>query len=149
MIQKGTYILFLSFHTGIETKVGSLGSVKLLAGDYCYVGSAKSGLDQRLSRHFSHKKTVHWHIDYLTVLCKNMAAYETEDQNITECDLAKFVIKKGGIPAVVGFGCSDCNCKTHLFSTNREALESNLKHIGMHTFNDKKECKTIFPINLT
>lgn len=149
MIRKGTYILFLRFYTDIKTKVGSLGSVKLLAGDYCYVGSAKCGLDQRLSRHFSRKKTVRWHIDYLTVLCQNMAAYETEDQKITECDLAEFVIKNGGTPAVVGFGCSDCSCQTHLFSANREVLESNLKHIGMHTFNDKREYKTIFPINLT
>lgn len=138
MIRKGTYVLFLHFHSDIKTRVGSLGSVKLLAGDYCYVGSAKCGLDQRLSRHFSCKKTVHWHIDYLTMLCKNMLAYETEDPKITECDLAEFVIKKGGIPAVIGFGCSDCNCQTHLFSINREMLENNLKRLGMYIFNNKK-----------
>lgn len=138
MIRKGIYILFLCFHTDIKTKVGSLGPVKLLAGDYCYIGSAKCGLDQRLSRHFSREKTIHWHIDYLTILCKDMLAYETENPKITECDLAKFVIKKGGMPAVIGFGCSDCNCQTHLFSVNRKVLESNLKHLGMHIFNDKK-----------
>ena len=82
------------------------------AGAYCYVGSAKNGLDQRLNRHMSEKKTIRWHIDRLTISAEDMEALESQ---IHECHLCEVIQKAGGVPCHRGFGCSDCGCHTHLF----------------------------------
>ncbi len=138
MIRKGTYVLFLRFRNAVETEVGSLGLIRLEAGDYCYTGSAMGGLDQRVSRHLSHEKKKRWHIDFLTVLCDDMCAYEHEGTSLTECGLADILISAGGIPAVIGFGCSDCDCQTHLFKVGRKAAENALIGKNMSFFQDKR-----------
>ncbi len=138
MIRKGTYVLFLRFRNDVETEVGSLGRICLEAGDYCYAGSAMGGLDQRVSRHLSHEKKVRWHIDYLTTICDDMCAYEHEGTSLTECDLAEILRSAGGIPAVNGFGCSDCDCQTHLFKVGRNAAEDALRGKNMSFFRDKR-----------
>ena len=138
MIRKGTYVLFLRFSKDVETEVGSLGTIFLKTGDYCYVGSAMGGLDQRLSRHLSHVKKIRWHIDYLTTICRDMQALEHEGTSISECGLGRIITDAGGEPAMNGFGCSDCNCQTHLFRVARERTESALKDRGMVVFTDKR-----------
>ena len=141
MIRKGTYVLFLRFDEDVETEVGSLGTVRLKAGDYCYVGSAMGGLDQRLSRHLSHEKRIRWHIDNLTVRCKDMTAYEHEGTDLPECTLAEKMISLGNTPILDGFGCSDCNCRTHLFKVDKDRTEEALSQYGMLPFVDKRWVK--------
>ncbi len=124
MIRKGTYVLFLRFPEGAEAEVGSLGRIVLEVGDYCYVGSAMGGLDQRLSRHLSHEKKKRWHIDYLTTVCDDMCAYEHEGTDITECSVSELIASNGGVSAVRGFGCSDCRCQTHLFRVDYQYIQT-------------------------
>ena len=137
MIRKGTYVLFLRFDRPVEAEVGSLGLVSLEAGTYCYVGSAKNGLDQRVSRHLSHDKKKRWHIDYLTTLCNEMSAYEHEGTEITECGLAGMMIRIGNEPVFKGFGCSDCDCQTHLFRVDYGRTRKALEGLGMTVFAGK------------
>ena len=138
MIRKGTYVLFLCFDESIETEVGSLGRLRFDAGDYCYVGSAMGGLDQRVSRHLSHEKRIRWHIDHMTTVCDDMTAYEHEGTVLSECNLAKLMTSIGNIPAADGFGCSDCDCQTHLFKVDRARTESELERVGMSIFRDRR-----------
>lgn len=138
MKRKGTYVLFLSFYDDIEAEVGALGTVRLDAGDYCYVGSAMGGLDQRISRHLAHTKKIRWHIDRLTVRCDDMAAYESEGESLPECRLAEMLTEIGSVPAFDGFGCSDCCCRTHLFRVDKRSAEVALECAGMHVFVDKR-----------
>jgi len=138
MIRKGTYVLFLRFDKPAEAEVGSLGHISLEAGTYCYVGSAMNGLDQRVSRHLSHKKKKRWHIDFLTTICSEMTAYEHEGDALTECSLADHLQSMGGAPVMKGFGCSDCGCQTHLFRVDEERTRKALEGLGMTVFADRR-----------
>ncbi len=138
MIRKGTYVLFLRFRDDVETEVGSLGRIFLKAGDYCYVGSAMGGLDQRLSRHLKHQKNKRWHIDYLTSMCDDMHAYEHEGPSPSECELARLMVSLGSVPAAKGFGCSDCDCQTHLFRVDVKTVEKALEAEKMTVFFDRR-----------
>ena len=149
MKRLGTYVLFLRFPEGVETEVGALGTIVLEAGDYCYVGSAMGGLDQRLSRHLLHEKNVRWHIDYLTTICDEMHALEHEGDSIAECDLARIVESIGNTPAVMNFGCSDCGCQTHLFKIDPKRTKRALMDIGMTNFEFQKRISNINTVNLT
>ncbi len=112
---KGVYCLLIKLNKDICIKVGSIGKISFKKGYYCYVGSAQNSLIARVSRHLSSRKTIRWHIDYLLnnrnssikkVLYKVSGKKE-------ECRIAGALAKKA-IP-VVGFGCSDCRCNSHLF----------------------------------
>jgi len=122
MIRKGSYILILDMPE-TRIKVGALGLLDFKEGTYCYVGSAMNGLDQRIGRHLSKNKKIRWHIDFLTIECSTIEAYESESPEITECGLGDIVINNGGIPVFKGFGCSDCGCGTHLFLLPESARE--------------------------
>ena len=113
--RKGTYVLFLTFRSPLTVDVGALGEVFLEPGMYCYVGSAMNGLDQRVGRHLAREKKMKWHIDRLTVAADLVEAAESYPDFIPECTLASIASECGCIPAVKGFGCSDCRCPTHLF----------------------------------
>lgn len=137
MIRKGTYVLFLRFGSDVETDIGSLGHFLIEKGDYCYVGSAMGGLDQRLRRHLSPSKKIRWHIDYLTTVCTDMKAYESEGEANPECGIAELMMRIGNVPYIKGFGCSDCHCQTHFFRVNRDATEIVLSDTGFVPFFDK------------
>ena len=112
--RKGTYLLFLTFGEQQNIQVGSLGTLNIESGEYCYVGSAMNGLDSRLKRHFSDEKKIHWHIDRLTLSADSMEAY-VPSAPTEECRLAAAAEECGCPPAFSGFGSSDCRCPTHLF----------------------------------
>lgn len=137
MIRKGTYVLFLRFLEDRETEVGSLGRIRFLKGDYCYVGSAMGGLDQRVGRHLSKEKNIRWHIDHLTSICDEIFAYEIEDDRDLECSTADLMYTVGNVPAVKGFGCSDCKCATHLFRADFSATISVLVDNGFRKYAPK------------
>jgi len=149
MKRPGTYVLFLRFPEGAETEAGALGHIILDAGDYCYVGSAMGGLDQRLLRHLSHEKKLRWHIDYLTIICHEMHAMEHEGPAISECDLARLMESIGNAPAVMNFGCSDCGCQTHLFKVDPERTERALRDIGMTNFENSERISNFNTVKRT
>ena len=94
---------------------------KFKKGYYIYVGSAMNSLIGRINRHLSDDKKMHWHIDYL-LKSENAnvkdVIFNISDEKI-ECQLACEIAKEG--EEILGFGCSDCNCKSHLiyFKTKR------------------------------
>lgn len=128
--RKGTYALFVILLNDTELEIGSLGPITFKAGEYCYVGSAMNGLEQRIRRHISRKKTMRWHIDRLTVEAHSIKAYISEGEDIVpECTIADTAKRIGLLPIVKGFGSSDCVCYTHLFLVRlgeRDALISTL-----------------------
>jgi len=116
-MKKGIYCLILS-NPDCSIKVGALGEISFRPGYHIYVGSARgAGGFARVRRHIQlakHKnKAPRWHIDYLLLnekfSLRDIICAETT-LNL-ECMLARLM---PGEP-VTGFGCSDCNCTSHLF----------------------------------
>ena len=80
-------------------------------------------LESRLKRHLSSKKKLHWHIDYLLKKATVNDIIFNESERKIECDLSQYISSK--TYGIEGFGCSDCNCKSHLyyFKNRNEAIE--------------------------
>ncbi len=99
---------------------------KFRQGYYVYIGSAMNSLVARINRHLSDDKKLHWHIDYLLESENSEirdVLFNVSDNKI-ECVLASTITENGdGIPK---FGCSDCNCSSHLiyFKRKRDAMNS-------------------------
>jgi Uri superfamily endonuclease len=110
---KGSYIIYVEVTHDRSIRIGSLGSVSFKKGFYAYVGSAMNGLSGRIMRHLRKDKKLHWHIDYLLRKARIRAVHIRPSGKKEECALAqKFASRFTGI---VGFGCSDCKCASHLF----------------------------------
>jgi Uri superfamily endonuclease len=116
-MEKGVYCLVLS-HEPCTIKVGALGYLSLPGGWHVYTGSAQGqGGLIRVARHVDiakcRKQTRRWHIDYLLGASEIalLSALCARPSQPVECKLAKAL---GGVP-VIGFGCSDCHCSSHLF----------------------------------
>jgi Uri superfamily endonuclease len=120
---KGIYVLLISIKSNISPKIGALGSIKLTKGIYAYVGSAQNNLQKRIERHLRTHKRFHWHIDYLL----NSNNVEVKDvltkisSKKEECRTAQKLLKTGR--PIIGFGCSDCRCKSHLFKIDKINIE--------------------------
>jgi len=116
---KGAYILLARVEKDSRIKAGALGKTEFPKGKYVYIGSAMNSLEKRIGRHFSRKKKKHWHIDYF-LANKNAKIKKTfyrESGKKEECRIAQKIAGYGN--AVKGFGCSDCNCKSHLFRVEK------------------------------
>lgn len=130
---RGTYCLVLEVERDINLKIGSLGKINFREGKYCYVGSALNGLEQRVQRHLrtsnGKTKNLFWHIDYLlsSPEAKIEKVYYKESSKELECKIAKQVSKFGN--GIEKFGCSDCNCNSHLFKIKK--LNLNLSKIDL------------------
>lgn len=128
MKMKGSYILIIKLNKNIKLIVGSLGEIKFEQGYYTYFGSAfgPGGFD-RIKRHKKisqgEKNTKHWHIDYLNSLSESkiIDVKKFPNQKI-ECMLAK----NSGGKKVLGFGCSDCKCDSHLKYFDSKPFEYSL-----------------------
>ena len=126
---KGAYCLVIELKKYSSIKIGSLGRIKFRKDLYCYVGSALNNIEKRVQRHLSKKKKLHWHIDYF-LINKNTSikkVFYKESNKREECKIARFVLKNS-TNSIVGFGCSDCSCKSHLFLIkNYDFLEKRFK----------------------
>jgi len=124
---KGIYCLIIKIKKNINQKIGKLGNVKFSKGNYVYVGSAQNGIKKRVERHLKKNKKKYWHIDYLltnkNVKIKKILYKKAKKQE--ECKIANF-FKKFAQP-INKFGCSDCNCVSHLFRLKGEKI----KRLGM------------------
>ncbi len=95
-------------------------------GFYVYIGSAfgAGGVAARLSRHFRMIKSKHWHIDYLREISTPLSAWVSYDSIRWEHNWAEQLTNHREFMGILGFGCSDCNCRSHLFFTSSEATLS-------------------------
>jgi Uri superfamily endonuclease len=112
---KGIYVLVIQVSGDIKVCVGALGEMAFAKGLYAYVGSAQINIEQRIKRHLRIEKRKFWHIDYLidNPAAKVVKVFLKEGEKAEECKTAKRLSRKS--EPVAGFGCSDCNCKSHLF----------------------------------
>jgi endonuclease-3 len=129
----GTYTLIIERQAGASITVGALGERTFPAGWYAYTGSALgSGGFARVERHRRTESgdhdVRHWHIDYLLGAAETaIERVVTSDGVAAECAIAGRI---EGEP-VAGFGCSDCDCRSHLVhAPSRAALVESVE--GAH-----------------
>jgi Uri superfamily endonuclease len=138
-MDKGIYCLVLK-NSACTVRIGALGRISFAAGWHCYVGSAlgPGGL-VRLERHISLKehrdKKPKWHIDYLLTDPRFVVAYAVSAPTTEqlECRLAAALACEG--TGVIKFGCSDCNCPSHLLYRRRnpkDEILSAFASLGLH-----------------
>ncbi|MFC7074943.1 GIY-YIG nuclease family protein [Haloarcula halophila] len=122
----GTYTLVLERSEGATIEVGALGRRQFPAGWYAYTGSALgSGGFGRIDRHRAvaagENDTRHWHVDYLLGDPATTVDTVVTTEAAVECAVAGRIgdPTADGFGGVTGFGCSDCDCPTHLTSHER------------------------------
>jgi len=130
---KGTYILITRLKGDSKIKIGKLDIINFLKGYYCYIGSAlgKSiNLENRISRHqrLNRKKTgkLRWHIDYFLTHpdVDIIKINKIPGDKKIECNISD-LIKEFAEKSIIGFGCSDCKCKSHFHYFNNKNFEKN------------------------
>ena len=122
---KGCYCLIIYIKKKSKISIGKkLGVIEFKKGIYVYVGSAMNSLEARLNRHLSDSKKLHWHVDYLLKddNSKIIDIIYNIDKKV-ECDISEYL--KTHAVGIKNFGCSDCNCESHLyyFKNRSEAIE--------------------------
>ena len=113
----GGYALLLSLPASSRLVIGRLGTYRVPAGYYLYLGSAlgPGGLRSRLARHLRPDKRLHWHIDYLLRIARIQSIWLLETGDRLECKWAGIAANlPGAALPVPGFGASDCACPAHL-----------------------------------
>lgn len=119
----GSYILLIKLTEEKEIAVGGWQSIPFRDGYYAYVGSAMGGLQARIKRHLKRDKKLHWHIDYLLQKANVTGVILCETWDRVECTIARGL--KPQLDSISGFGCSDCQCSSHLFfAANEEDMKS-------------------------
>ena len=110
---KGSYLLLIELGNNATISIGKMGEMAFNKGFYVYAGSALNGLEQRIQRHLRENKKTHWHIDYFLKHTTVTDVFYKENNVREECIIAKKF--EGTLPSILGFGCSDCSCTSHLF----------------------------------
>lgn len=114
---RGDYFVVLELEADLELEVGSKGFMHFPKGYYTYVGSAKANLTKRLERHKRKRKKLHWHLDYFRSYCEMIATVPIRSSDDLECKLSA-AMKGIADWQIKGFGCSDCDCESHLYGTH-------------------------------
>ena len=146
----GVYIMVMHLDHELDLEIGSKGMMHFNAGYYMYVGSAKANLTKRIERHKRKRKKMHWHLDYFRGYCEMIAGVpirtsglpleswslthepypsmpsmpDPDDVDVSvECALADAVraISEWDVPK---FGCSDCDCTSHLFGMTANPIRN-------------------------
>ncbi len=128
--ERGTYVLVLELTHRRVMNVGSLGRIRFAGGYYAYTGSARRGMRARVVRHLAREKRKKWHVDWLTTQPDVLPiAIASTRQTGLECKIAA-VLSSGADMLVKGFGCSDCECVSHLcYFSDSDALSLALKDL--------------------
>ena len=128
----GTYVLILRCRKGARVQVGKWGLLYVRRGYYAYVGSAfgPGGVLARVSRHCRPARSKHWHIDFLREHGTLEAVWYNHSTTRYEHAWAGVVARMPYAEEIPGFGCSDCNCASHLY---RFASEPALKDFAAAT----------------
>ena len=135
-MDKGIYCLVFE-NPSCTVRVGALGEIAFRRGWHIYVGSALgSGGLARLDRHIALSRNKDrrpkWHVDYLSASSSfflRSGVYAITEERL-ECRLAAAL----GGENIPGFGCSDCNCPSHLFYRRRNPVretESAFRSLGL------------------
>lgn len=132
---KGSYLLILHLQSAKEIRIGKLGAINFEPGYYIYAGSAMNSLEKRIKRHFSDDKKLWWHIDYLTVNAEPLYTLAIPDKKV-ECFLATKISAR--FAQIKGFGCSDCDCSSHLFYSPQDPGKTIFKIVKDTDLNSKK-----------
>jgi len=135
MTKKGSYVLLLEVKQSTTIQIGKKGIYRFPSGHYIYVGSAMNGIDQRIHRHMESEKKHHWHIDYLTQHAQVLEAYIKVCPIKEECRIASAFQQH--CESIPGFGCSDCQCTSHLFYGTRERLLKIINELHMEKTRSK------------
>lgn len=120
----GTYTLVLKNDASASIQIGKWGRLELEPGYYLYVGSAfgPGGVLARVSRHCREAKSKRWHIDYLREFASLKTVWYSHAPVRLEHSWAKALEGVEEAKLIRGFGCSDCNCKSHLFFVTSEPM---------------------------
>jgi sugar fermentation stimulation protein A len=110
----GVYMLALQIDQEQMISIGGRGEVRFAAGWYIYAGSARRNLTKRVGWHLRRRKRFHYHIDYLRARASAVRAFPVRGSRVEECRLAS-LLRAAARSEVRGFGCSDCDCPSHLF----------------------------------
>ena len=130
---RGSYLLVLRLKRARRIEVGRLGACRFEAGYHVYVGSAMRNLSQRVARHLRKRKKHHWHIDYLRDVADDVVAVPIRSSLREECEVAQ-ALATILAPGTQGFGCSDCDCATHLFHSKTFPLSMPAFHEVLQRF---------------
>ena len=116
----GTYALILQNLERAEIQIGRWCQIDLEPGYYVYVGSAfgPGGVQARVSRHCRRTKPNRWHIDYLREFVSPLGAWYSHETTRLEHRWARILCDMSGMSSIAGFGCSDCECHSHLFQSS-------------------------------
>jgi Uri superfamily endonuclease len=133
---RGIYVLLIEIGESGDIQIGKRRKYHFEEGYYAYVGSALGNLDRRVARHLATQKRLFWHIDYLlnVAIAREVICAETNEKK--ECLVAQALSAK--LASKAGFGCSDCNCSSHLFfgtdfDTLREAVLNSFSLLNLVT----------------
>lgn len=118
----GAYRLIVTLSRPAIIVPGCLGRWRLERGRYCYVGSARRGLRQRVARHLrvvtGESSGGHWHIDALLRhrYARVIAADLVPGGDECALSLTLAADREIGVP-IPGFGATDCRCgcPAHLY----------------------------------
>ncbi|MFQ5756087.1 MAG: DUF123 domain-containing protein [Acidiferrobacterales bacterium] len=114
----GTYALVLVSQRSMHVRIGRTGKLETQPGFYVYVGSAHGpgGVRARIAHHQKRALRPHWHIDYLRAALELREVWFTYDPVRREHAWAMALNAwPGGALPVTHFGCSDCECDSHLY----------------------------------
>ncbi|MCX7837538.1 MAG: DNA/RNA nuclease SfsA [candidate division WOR-3 bacterium] len=111
---RGVYLIIGELKRDRKITISQLGEIKFKKGFYIYVGKAMNNLSKRIGRHLRKIKKKRWHIDYLIDSLNNLKPIPIRTAKDLECLLAKD-IKKIANSFIKNFGCSDCQCDSHLY----------------------------------
>lgn len=129
---KGVYLLVMELPKNTSVMVGKHGFVYFQQGYYVYVGSALNGLEQRIERHLRKQKKIHWHIDYLLPSTEIVDIFYKESNRRDECRIAR--VFERTFPGILGFGCSDCACSSHLFYGSSKEISKVVVDLQMKSY---------------
>jgi Uri superfamily endonuclease len=107
-----SYQLAIEVQRPVHCVIGRLGAFDFPTGCYVYTGSAKRGLEARISRHLRSEKAMRWHVDYLLGI-PGVKVTKVVRSRRSECCLNQ---ASPGNVLIPGFGASDCKsgCGAHL-----------------------------------
>lgn len=112
----GTYAIVFRNPRTREVTAGALGRIRLARGYWVYVGSAlgPGGLRARVGRHLRGPARPRWHVDYLHGKLRVVEVWFRTGPARLEHRWARALTGEAD-GWVLGFGCSDCGCGSHLF----------------------------------
>ena len=133
----GTYARILSCVSNACIQLGRLGMMQLQHGYYVYLGSAlgPGGLRARIAHHQKLSLRPRWHIDYLRAHTQIHCVWFSYDARRREHQWAGVVEAMSGAKVpLLGFGASDCDCRSHLYlfkgCASRDSFQRGLESLA-------------------